>query len=419
MSERHAVPGMTERNYGGVYPSSSAVLNDGSPVVLYNGRKRSSMADGLVWLELAVVRVTAAGPSAPVVIATHAARDEPPVCPFTISNSLAYDRTHDVLYVAYNDVAPGYCAVMLAKSGDKGQTWSPPHELQLAGESHSAMYFPVLAVNQDGVLGLLWRGKPERSPDCWFFSTSRDGLTLDNTIPLSRCVSGESLDAQSSAYLTTVISQSKEGHPVSVDMLTFRDYLTRVGIATSLDGAFHPIWSTLGDGPGELRTARIRIGDTSQSRKIETVHTPALADVTDKIAVLYGGKQRLDHETRTVMIDLSFRNISRTPIEGPLFLMVEGASSDFGRLELVNRAPPTLLGAEYLDLSAALHHSSLAPNDKTSAYQLTFRFSTENSALLRRYFVLRVKLRFFCRSFSVPHEKVGRNPVLQNGGPGS
>jgi hypothetical protein len=119
--------------------------------------------------------------------------------------------------------------------------------------------------------------------------------------------------------------------------------------------------------------------------------------VTDKITVLYGGEQRLDHESNSAIIELSIRNNGSEPIKGPLYLKVENPTSDFGTIEFVNPGPLTSLGADYSDVSSYLRNGSLAPGETTSPYRLTFHFTNENAAVGNRYLILRLNLRIFCR----------------------
>jgi hypothetical protein len=397
VSDRQTVPGMVERDYQGVYPSSSVVLNDGSPIVLYAARKESTTANGLVPIEIGVVRITSRGASAPIIVAAPVVGTEPPACPPSLSDPLAYDRAHDALYVAYNDVVAGHCALSLATSRDGGLTWSSPHELSIDGESHDSRYFPILAVNRDGVIGVLWRGKREFSPDCWYFSISKDGSRLDDTVILSPCVNIYSLEDQSSGYLAAVIRQPKAGQSASVELVTFRDYQSRVGITATPDGVFHPLWSTLGDGFGELRTARIQINDRPQPLVAESVPPVPLSDVTDKITVLYGGEQRLDRQTKSVIFDISFRNDSSIPIQGPLYLEIKNARSDFGNIELMNPLPHGSQVPEYLKMSSCLDGALLGPSTTTSPCHFVFHFTKENPPKGNRFLIVGMKLRVFCR----------------------
>ncbi|MHB8527255.1 MAG: sialidase family protein [Candidatus Acidiferrales bacterium] len=257
ISHRQTVPGMAQKGYMAVYPSSSETLDDGTTAILYNAARRRVAANGRTAVEIGVVRLTSHGISKPVVIAYPVYKFHPPACPPSLSNSLAYDKIHHLLYAAYNTALSGHCAVMLASSPDEGKTWSRPHELSDPAVLNRSMYFPTLAVNDGGIIGLLWRGNPNGSPDCWFFSTSSDGIRLDHTVSLSHCGEDDSLNGQFSAYLATVVHQPASGQSVSVRLVTLRDYLTRVGFVATPEGVFHPLWSAREAGNSELRTARI------------------------------------------------------------------------------------------------------------------------------------------------------------------
>jgi hypothetical protein len=242
---------------------------------------------------------------------------------------------------------------------------------------------------------VLWRGKPEKSPDCWYFSISRDGLDLDDTLSLSSC-SNDSFKNESSRYLATVIQQPGADQPASIQLRTFRNRLLRIGFTSTPDGTFHPLWSVSSSGAGELRTANVSFGRRSPSALAQRVLEAELADVTDKITVLYGGEQRLDHETNSVMVDLSIRNNSHVPLSAPIYLRVERASSDFGRIELRNSSPVLALGRDYMDLSSSLRGGSLAPGETTAPYHITLHLSDEHRPRYGKSSVLAMKVRLFC-----------------------
>ena len=284
---------------------------------------------------------------------------------------------------------------MLTHSQDGGRTWSTPQELSATEGEIRTRYFPLLAIDEVGVLGLLWRGKPEKSPDCWYFSISRDGVKLDETVPLSPCMHEDSLREQSSAYLATVIRQSEARQPASVEVLSFRDRLLKVEFSATADGVFHPLWSGLGDGNGELRVARI---DASQARRpvlSELSQLPDLAEVTNNIAVLYGGEERLDHRTDSLTVDLSFRNDSLVTISAPLYLKIDDTDSDFGKIELLNPGLPSPAPG-LVDLSSFLRRGSLAPHERTGVDRLIFHWIDAKDVPTRRFTMVGMKLRFFC-----------------------
>ena len=398
ISPRGIVPGMTGKDYVGVYPSSSETLDDGSAAILYNAAMTVPQDNGRTSIEIGVVRVTSQGISKPVVIAHPVYKLDPPACPVSLSNSLAFDKTHRLLYAAYNTALPDRCAVMLVSSVDGGKNWSQPHELSDPAAPNRSMYFPTLAVNKDGVIGLLWRGKPEGSPDCWFFSTSSDGLRLDHSVSLSPCSAGDSLSGQDSGYLATVVSQPASGQSMSVRVVTLRDYLTRIGFVATPEGVFHPIWSAPGDGNSQLRTARISAGKRPRSQPPDLNSPPVLDDVTDKMTVLYGGDQRVDHETNSVILDLVFRNTSSANIRGPLYLKVENPRSDFGGIQWMNPGRSSGPDSGYFDLSSCLGRESLLPGQATSPCPLIFQFMNQKTDIASKHCLLAFAVRLYSQA---------------------
>lgn len=395
MSERQTVPGMADRNYAGVYPSSTIELKDGAPIVLFEAFPKSVFGGGGPRsYEIAVVRFGRDGPTRPSIIATPAVKQQSPTCPASLSNSIAYDRARDALYVAYNDVVSDRCAIMLTNSHDGGLTWSAPRELRSGTEPQVSMYSPLLTVNPDGVIGLLWRGKPRNSNECWYFSVSRDGLALNQTVMLSPCVQDNSFNSQSSAYLASVIQKPTIGQPVDIRLLTFRDYLVRSGLTDTGDSCFHPLWSTSGEGNGELRTARVCVGEPVPSVPRQLLDVSKLVEVTDKVTVLYAGEQRLDRETGSLTLEVSFRNDGSTPLRSPIYLKVESISSDFGDIELVKPTSVVSLSGDYLDLTSVMRGGSLKPGETSSGYRLTFHLRTQKAAA-RQSIILETKLRLF------------------------
>lgn len=396
VSDRRSVPEMEARNYQGVYPSASAVLDDGTPVVLYEARTSAPAENGRVPLEIGVLRIRPGQASRPVVIAKPSVGTDPPACPPSLSDSLAYDSFRRRLYVAYNDVVSGRCGLMLATSSDGGQSWDPPRELSIAASSETPRYFPIITVNPDGVLGVLWRGKREYTPDCWYFSISRDGSRLEETVNLSPCTKLDTLEQQSSGYLATMIRQPTASGLASVEILSFRDFQSRVGIAASADGVLHPLWATTGDGFGELRTARIETAERPRDQDPPTVAASALLDVTNRIDVLYGGGQRLNREMKSVMVDICVRNHSVASIPAPLYFRIEDASSDFGEVSLLGPSSEIATNPGYLKIPSSPGGAPLGPGESTSAFHLTFGFHGEVHPAGRRFIILRIKLRIFC-----------------------
>lgn len=389
------VPGMAVMNYQGVYPSAAVTMSDGSIVVLYNAGAHSRKK-GDIPIEIGAVRFRAEQPSRPVIIADPAFRYAPPVCPSSLSTSLAYDRSRQLLYVVFNSVRAGRCSLMISKSADGGGSWSSAHELRAGAESHSAKYFPILAVNEDGVLGLQWRGRADLSPGCWYFSSSHDGLNLDSSVVLSPCTEKDSIKEQSTEYLATLINQPGTGRPITVQILTLRDYLTKAAIVATPDGVFHPVWVESGNGNSELRTARI--GTSPSHSRSETLRLPTLSDVTDKMAILYAGEQWIDQVTRKVALHVAFQNHGAVNLEGPLYLRVESIDSDFGEIKMETHAGRRVGDTGYFEIAGP--DTVLAPGQQTPSYDISFRFTRTWRHPLNQYAIAKVTIRLFSEQYS-------------------
>lgn len=396
LSRRHRVPGMLREDYQGVYPSSSVVLGDGSLAVLYNAGMKSSNPHGKVYVTIGVAHLVPKRPPTWTTVATPVYSYKGLECPSSVSNSLAYDKTHDILYLAYDAVVSDHCDTMIATSRDGGLTWSRAHMLRGPRGYRGSKFFPILSVNKNGILGLLWRAKARYSPDCWYFSTSTDGVTLDNLVTLSRCVPDNSLTELSSSYLDNLIVHEKGEHSVSVTVMNNRDFLYRIGIAVTRDGVFHPVWSAMVHGIDQLRTARIRLPLALPTNTERPLPKLAFRNVTNKITVLYGGTQRLDTETNTITLDLSFRNNGPTPIAGPIYLQAGKIESAYGAARLLNSSDMPVTSADYVDASSSLRSGVLLPGETTSPYRLRFHFTSIRKAVRDEYLLLRFKLRIFC-----------------------
>lgn len=399
--ERHeTTPGMAGMNYQGVFPSSSVVLNDGSIVALYNAGIASEKK-GTIPVEIGVVRFTQSGPSPPVVIADPTFRYKPPLCPSSLSTSLAYDRNKDLLYVAFNSVRREQCAIVISTSNDGGRTWSVPREVQGGKRQHRSMYFPIAAVNDGGMLGLLWRGRADLSPGCWYFSTSHDIYKLDESVELSRCSRGKPLKQQSSQYLATLIAKGQTGQPDTVQVLSLRDYLTRVVFPATEGNVFHPVWLTSTNGMSELRTARVLTSPCISTSKSE--NTSKITKMTSEIAIVYAGSQTIDNHAGLVDVDLAFENQGARVLNGPLYLRLENASSDFGKLEMVSGPGCRIPGTDYFELR--LPGATLSPGQRTDAYRFSFHFASVYRRPPEQYLVAKLVIRVLARG----------EPLIKNG----
>ena len=146
------------------------------------------------------------------------------------------------------------------------------------------------------------------------------------------------------------------------------------GIGVTPDGVFHPVWIDAGKGEGEISTAAVNVvpADTLVSEA-----TVGLEDVTNKVAVVYGGDQRFDPKTNTITLDVTIRNTSDQPLKGPIKLAVTGVYKNYGYSEVAN-APNKATGAGAVwDLSASVPGSALVAGATSKPFPLKFLYKID------------------------------------------
>jgi hypothetical protein len=232
----------------------TAVLSDGTVVVLYEhavggGSNPKTHKTFVVQSFLNVLRSSDRGDSfEPVttVAEIKTSYNEPHTRGVTAT--LAADPGSSVfrdrLYAVWGDVGSGRTEIMAASSADKGKTWSAPVTVSDAPkvQRDSAgpdQFMPTLAVNKDGVVGVLWydrRDNPNNRDYYARFSASLDGgATWLPSVRVS----------------TAANEPGKKGGSVTNGDTS--------GLAASADGEFHALWVDNRTGTPQAWTAAITV----------------------------------------------------------------------------------------------------------------------------------------------------------------
>lgn len=150
----------------------------------------------------------------------------------------------DRLYAAWPDRRSGRSEVWFASSSDKGATWTPARTVtDNPTDDKNDQFMPTLAVNKDGVVGLLWydrRDNPDNLSYYARFSASLDGgKTWRPSVRVGKepFISGEV--AKKSAF-------AGNGGDTA-------------GLAPAADGAFHAVWIADRGGVPQVFAARITV----------------------------------------------------------------------------------------------------------------------------------------------------------------
>jgi hypothetical protein len=359
----------------GSFPVKAFLLKDGSLVSLYIGER------GI----LGAVRTSGlrSDLSTPVVVAKRAFQRAEEPC---VDVAAAYERLENRVYVAYDAAQKGACRFFLTFSSDGGVTWSRGQKISVPDVMRSNFHSPDMAFNREGILGLIWRATP--TSDCWYFAASSDyGKTFSRRQPLSQCSNGRQVPlTESSASLQMqgflwvnhdLQSGVAEGGAVpGLHVVDHRNVAQRNNgaLTVTLDDLFHAAWVETGSGEGQLRTAAVRVSGSGQNQLFHlNLEEKTTRDISRQIVVLYGGEQRYDISSSTLIEHIVLKNKSSEPIRSPLVLKALTLRSEVGKVEIANASNGLSGPGAIWDLSKAVPNGVLEPGATSEPYSLVFR----------------------------------------------
>jgi hypothetical protein len=372
-------PDMAAIGYRGSFPAPSFLLRDGSLLTLFSSHFSTIETNNTKKLEYVIASIRSnPGRTAlekPVTLVSDTTKPgEGKKCGFGLTSGGAYDPVKDILYFAYPLGDDKFCHLMLTSSTDEGKTWKPAQLIHLPNENPDSDYeSPALAVNKDGVLGLMWE---DGRSGCWNFAASNSGSgRFDVRKPLNNC-SSPAKDAQAiaNAYLWSVLFQPPATDATGENRLAIRNmknimWRNSHASAVTPDGVFHPVWIDAGDGRGEIRTAAVTVIGAAE---LAAPEIGGLTPVSNKVAILYGGTQLYSDKTGTLTLAVTFRNNGDAPIKGPFKLEAISVNSAYFDVEVTNAANHATGGGAVWDITGSVPGGVLAPGATSQPYTLTF-----------------------------------------------
>lgn len=248
----------------------------------------------------------------------------------------------------------------------------------------SEQYQPMIAVNNDGTVGIAWfdtREATDRDSYHLYFTASADG---GNTfLPLRKVSSQPSLPI-SPINLTPFqgFSRTTEGNIKQRFRSAFGrwanggDYM---GFSADADGAFHPFWIDSRSGVFQLWTSRIvvekRSGKTTPGntipKNLQRVSVGSkVAPVTDQFWY--------DKEKQETVIPIRLKNISTETLYLPISVEVK----KLDQWTILNARNGKNGAGAVFDYSSALgDFSTLKPGEMTEAIEWRFKYSGLSSNL--------------------------------------
>jgi hypothetical protein len=387
-------------------PDGIGVLSDGSVVVLdwlarknlpSAGRGIASRGDDYAACELALVVVPTDIWKNPV---THEITDK--YCLDSVKgrpwasltsrtvDALAVDSQSDAfrdhIYVAWSDARSGHGEIMFTSSEDRGETWSKPRVIDgsLRGTPQTTDNFmPTLAVNKEGVIGLLWydrRDNPDNVAYTVRFTASFDGgetwlPSIQVADKPSRFIQGE--EGETIAAESSGLYDIARG-PVTISIGRAQDHHggDTAGLRADSNGAFHALWVDNRTGMNEVYTASIAVHGTVY--KHGSSRLAELHDVTDRIRFDII-ESSYDPQSHAATLQGRVRNYSTSPIDGPLIGRVLSLSSQAGSVVITNADNNEAWDGAQFDFTPLMENGVLEPGHATSVK--TLRFRVENVSL--------------------------------------
>ncbi len=284
----------------------------------------------------------------------------------------------DRLYVAWADVRSGRAQVMLSYSTDKGATWADP---QVVSDDAAALkpgqkpneFMPTLAVNREGVVGVLWydrRDNPDNTSFYVRFTASLDGG--ESWAPSVRVSTAPKTAGDPKETIALMAAQfDSKGAPPTITLMQ-HEWIAgghTAGLAADAAGRFHPFWVDNRTGTHQVWTAVVTVDGKASNPDTALA---GLAEVTGRVAYDLSNT-RYDMATHEASVDIRLRDTSAAPITGPLKLRLRFLGSDRGVAQLVDPRTGQLAGAIILDYAAGLTGNALQPRQLTPPQRVTVR----------------------------------------------
>jgi hypothetical protein len=243
------------------------------------------------------------------------------------------------IYLSWTDFDGKKYVVKVARSSDLGKTWLPPvivNDNASPGDPAN----PVVAVNEDGVLGVAFndrRDDPENSCFRLYFSASVDGgeTFLPNVKaaehPACPAAPGNWAVSASSFLPPTVLTDEKPRPVIAITTLADRwpNGGDTQGLVSGRDGVFHSAWINGESGVMQLWSKEITVDNRVVARLPRRKNLNG--DLTLKL-----NEPTIDFATHTVSVKVRLENPSAVTVAGPFTVVLDDVGGSFKDLHALN-----------------------------------------------------------------------------------
>ena len=267
---------------------------------------------------------------------------------------------------------------VVSYSSDKGNTWSTPERIDNATDinpgSHDE-YQPTVAVNKDGVVGVMWYDGFDDSSTMGYwvrFTASLDGgQTWSPSVRVSEAPN--KIGGTEEWHLRGWTTGAEANSPLKIFVRPFVWEASghTAGLVADANGVFHAFWVDNRTGIKEVWTAPIAVGGpvikngANELASFDDLSSKTKIDI-DNINV--------DRVSGRLSATFQLTNISEQTIIGPLKLRILNMESDLGAPQILNAENHVSGFGAVLDLSDSFAGPVvLQPHQQSSGKVLEFK----------------------------------------------
>jgi hypothetical protein len=374
--------------YQGVFPSNGVSLRNGSIVALYYGKRRTPSG----WeADLGVIRaIPSTGRKRPVLeptVISHPVMDWEKGCFNYSDNSLAYSPETNRIFVVYVDGCSDTKRLLLTSSRDEGRTWTKCAVVSYPRHLSQHPYSPSLVANANAQLGLLWGDGDLRRSGRWFFSWIRKFALAESLTELSggadeNEVNNDSLRVgidQANAGSSNAIEDSSA---ITVTVLSELNTVWRGKGLVAMGNQALAVWPSSDKAGTHLYSSSWSVATPRSNPKDATDHNSSTGpDVTRQVAILYGGDQHFDANSRTLDVCLAVLNRGTNSMTLPLRIEARDMRSPIGTVQVLNAANSLEDQGAWWDVIGSDTGHRLTPGATSKPFCLAFHLDSAAQAV--------------------------------------
>jgi hypothetical protein len=301
-----------------------------------------------------------------------------------VADTAAASPLRGNVYLTWPELVDGRYDIVVARSSDDGRSWRTTRPVD-AGTGHQTN--PALAVNNAGMVALLWNDRRESGESSCFAvraaASADGGEHFGASTPLStRATCPESADNWTPiamSFMNTPMNGAGPARPaIQITALPMR-FLTggeTQGLVASPDGSFHALWLDGSSGVMQLRWSRLAASGTVAAKRDLAVAL-ASSPPFDALAAMRIEVEHaeLDFVAHTLSVRVRVANPTKMAMATPIDLVIERLSGALEGLRATDADNAKDGATARWRLSAPGGAASLHTGERTDARTLHFSFS--------------------------------------------